>query len=89
MMLDLLYHEYKNKPVGIAGVSCGSFAGSRMIGDLHKFCLCVGMLPIQPSLYFGGVRDLFEDSGKIKDEKYHARLERFLKELEWIAKKLR
>jgi NAD(P)H-dependent FMN reductase len=89
MMLDMLYQEYKNKPVGICGVSRGSFSGARMIGMLHNFCLCVGMVPIQSSLYFGGVRDLFEESGKIKDEKYHARVERFLKELEQIAGKLK
>jgi NAD(P)H-dependent FMN reductase len=89
MMLDLLYQEYKSKPVGICGVSRGSFAGARMIAKLHDFCLCVGMIPIQSSLYFGGVRELFEDSGKIKDEKYHSRVERFLSELEGMAKKLK
>jgi hypothetical protein len=60
-----------------------------MIEKLHDFCLCVGMVPIHSSLYFGNVETLFEDSGRIKDEKYFSRAERFLKELEWMAGKLK
>jgi NAD(P)H-dependent FMN reductase len=89
MMLDMLYSEYKNKSVGVCGVSRGSFSGARMMGKLKDFCLCVGMIPIQASLYFGNVETLFEESGKIKDEVYNGRAERFLKELEWMAGKLK
>jgi len=88
MMLDMLYKEYKNKPVGICGVSNGNFAGARVMGKLKDFCLCVGMVPIQMSLYFGNIEDLFDESGKIADEKYNDRAERFLKELEWLSEKL-
>ena len=89
MMLDMLYKEYKSKPVGICGVSNGTFAGARMMGKLKDFCLCVGMVPIQSALYFGNVESLFDESGKITDEKYFARAKRFLDELSWWTNKLK
>lgn len=89
MMLDMLYKEYKGKPVGICGVSNGMFAGARMMGKLKDFCLCVGMVPIQASLYFGNVEELFDENGKIKDDKYFPRVQRFLDELRWFADKMK
>jgi NAD(P)H-dependent FMN reductase len=88
MMLDMLYEEYKNKPVGICCVSGGSFGGARMLGKLRDLCLCVGMVPIQATLYFGNVMNLFDDQGNMLEEKYLSRTRRFLDELVWFAKKL-
>lgn len=89
MMLDMLFKEYKNKPVGICGVSGGPFAGARMMGKLKDLLLCVGMVPIQSALYFGNVADLFDGSGRVKDEAYFRRAKRFLDELKWWAEKLK
>jgi hypothetical protein len=38
---------------------------------------------------FSKVRDLFDDAGQLRDESYLKRIDKFLKELIWMAKVLR
>ena len=86
MMLDLFYKQYFYKPVGICGVSSGSFGGARMIKHLQQVCTALHMLPIGESLYFSKVQELFDDNGRIQDEKYKERIIKFLDELTVVAK---
>ena len=70
MMLDMLFPEYANKPVGICGVSAGGLGGARAVEQLKLIGIGYKMLPIRESLYFSTVQDLFDEDGKIKDESY-------------------
>ncbi len=82
MMLDLLNRQdYAMKPVGICGVSSGSYGGSRMIEQLKLVCVELMMIPIRDSVFFCNVEELFEENGKIKDDSYHSRAKKFIDSL--------
>lgn len=89
MMLDMLYEEYFGKPVGICGVSSGTFGGARMIEQLVQICVRFHMLPTGEVLYFPRVQDLFDENGAIKKEAYHERARKFFGVLTGYAEALR
>lgn len=89
MMLDMLYKEYARKPVGICGVSGGGMGGVRGVEQLRLFCITFRMVPICEALYFSNVKELFDEKGAIKEEKYYKRTKKFLEELVWHAKALK
>lgn len=89
MMLDMLYTEYKRKPIGICGVSGGGLGGVRAVEQLRLLAVNFGMVPLQEALYFSIVQDLFDEQGAIKDSSYDERVKKFLDELLWYAKALK
>jgi len=89
MMLDMIYSQYSQKPVGICGVSSGKMGGSRMVEQLKLVCIKFHMIPISESLYFPEVQNLFDQNNVIKDKAYTNRVKNFLDELLWYAKALR
>lgn len=89
MMLDMLYQQYFNKPVGMCGVSAGPVGGARAVEQLRQVCVELHMVPIREALYFPFVQNLFDAGGKIKDNTYYDRVKKFLGELLWYAKALK
>ena len=87
MMLDLLYKEYAQKPIGFCGVSAGGLGGARVVEQLRLVSIEFHMIPIREAMYFSSVQDLFEENGKIKDESYSPRITKFLNELVSYIKK--
>ncbi len=88
MMLDMLYKEYARKPLGIVGVSSGGLGGVRMVEQLRLVSVEYHMVPIREAVYFSGVQDLFDQSGKIQDDSYGRKIARLLEELVWYGKVL-
>jgi NAD(P)H-dependent FMN reductase len=89
-VLDSCLKEYIHKPVGIAGVSGGAFGGARMIQNLLPVMRELGLVTIFWDLSFTKVHELFDAQGKLKDPAaYGPRVDKFLKELLWMAKVLR
>ncbi len=89
MMMDMLYKQFHDKPVGICGVSAGGLGGARMVQMLRTVCIAFHMIPINNAVYFSNVQGLFDNKGKIKDKAYHERVEGFLEELMVYAEKMR
>jgi NAD(P)H-dependent FMN reductase len=87
--LDTCLKEYIHKAVGICGVSAGPFGGTRVIENLLPVMRELGLVTIFWDVNFGNVGSLFDDSGKLLDEAYLKRTDKFLKELIWMAKVLR
>lgn len=88
-VLDSCLKEYIHKPAGIAGVSAGPFGGARGIQSLVPVLRELGLVPIFWDLNFGTVAKTFDESGKLLDEAYYRRADKFLEELIWMAKTLR
>jgi len=88
-VLDSCLKEYIHKPVGIAGVSAGALGGARVIEHLLPVMRELGLVTIFTDMNFSKVRDLFDDAGQLRDESYLKRIDKFLKELIWMAKVLR
>ncbi|MAG44342.1 FMN reductase [bacterium] len=91
IMLDMLYNQYKNKPVGICAISAGN-GGTRVADKLKLLALTLQMIPISKTLYFPKVQNLFNGWNRhkeIADEDYYEQVREFLHELTFLAKKIK
>jgi NAD(P)H-dependent FMN reductase len=88
-VLDSCLKEYIHKAAGIVGVSAGPFGGIRAIQDLIPVIRELGLVNIFWDVNFGTVSKVFDDSGKLLDEAFVSRSDKFLNELIWMAKTLR
>jgi NAD(P)H-dependent FMN reductase len=87
--LDMNLEEYIHKAVGICGVSAGAFGGARAIEALLPVMRELGLVTIFWDVNFGNVQKLFDDQGRLLDQSYVRRLDKFLNELIWMARVLR
>jgi NAD(P)H-dependent FMN reductase len=88
-VLDTNLKEYIHKAVGICGVSAGGFGGTRVIQNMLPIMRELGLVTIFWDGNFSSVGKLFGEDGKILDASYGRRLEKFFKELIWMATVLR
>src|SRR5262249_18558021 len=88
-VLDSCLKEYIHKAVGIVGVSAGPFGGARVIENLLPVMRELGLVTIFWDVNFSSVQKAFSAEGKLLDESYIRRIDKFLKELIWMAKTLR
>ena len=88
-VLDSNLKEYIHKAVGICGVSAGGFGGTRMIENLLPVLRELGLVTIFWDGNFSGAQKLFDADGKLLDEAYIKRVDKFLGELIWMSKVLR
>ena len=88
-VLDSCLKEYIHKAVGVVGVSAGPFGGARGIQDLLPVLRELGLVTIFWDVHFAAVQDLFDESGSLRDQAYLHRIDKFLKELIWMARTLR
>ncbi len=87
--LDMNLKEYIHKVVGICGVSAGRFGGARVIEQLLPVVRELGLIAIFEDVNFGTVQNLFDEKGKLLDQDYIRRVDKFLNELIWMARVLR
>ena len=88
-LLDTNLKEYIHKAVGICGVSMGGFGGTRVIENLLPVLRELGLVTIFWDGNFSAAHKLFDADGRLLDQSYVARIDKFLKELIWMAKVLR
>lgn len=88
-VLDSCLREYIHKAVGIVGVSSGPWGGTRVIENLLPVIRELGLVNIFWDVNFANVHKVFDPNGKLVDMRYISRIDKFLKELIWMAKTLR
>jgi NAD(P)H-dependent FMN reductase len=88
-VLDTNLKEYIHKAVGICGVSAGGFGGTRVIQNLLPVMRELGLVTIFWDGNFSSVHNLFDARGTLLDPTYLKRIDKFIKELVWMAKVLR
>ena len=88
-VLDSCLKEYIHKAVGIVGVSAGPFGGSRVIQNLLPVMRELGLVTIFWDVNVSNVHKVFDEQGKLLDDAFIRRIDKFLKELIWMAKTLR
>jgi NAD(P)H-dependent FMN reductase len=87
--LDMNLTEYIHKAVGICGVSAGPMGGARVIENLLPVMRELGLVAIFEDVNFGHVGKLFDEQGKLLDQNYIRRVDKFLDELIWMSRVLR
>jgi NAD(P)H-dependent FMN reductase len=88
-VLDTNLKEYIHKAVGIVGVSAGPWGGTRVIQSFLPVMRELGLVNIFWDGNFSNVHKAFDESGKLLDESYIRRLDKFIKELIWMSRVLR
>lgn len=88
-VLDTNLKEYIHKAAGIVGVSAGVFGGARVIQNLIPVLRELGLVTIFWDVNFTTVGSRFDDDGKLLDESFLPRIDKFLDELLWMAETLR
>jgi NAD(P)H-dependent FMN reductase len=88
-VLDSCLEEYIHKAVGIVGVSSGPFGGARVIENLLPVMRELGLVTIFWDVNFSSVQTAFSKGGELVDQSFIRRVEKFLKELIWMAQTLR
>ncbi len=87
LMLDLLYKEYRGKPLGICGVSSGPLGGARAVEQLRLVAVELRMPLAREALYFASVGELFGESGKMKEPgPWEKRAAKLFEELSSLAR---
>ena len=87
--LDSCLNEYIHKAVGLVGVSAGPFAGIRVVQSLLPVMRELGLVTIFWDINIGQVGKVFADDGRLLDEAFVRRSDRFIRELIWMCKVLR
>ena len=88
-VLDSCLKEYIHKAAGIVGVSAAVFGGSRMIENFQPVLRELGLVSIFWDVNFGAIGKVFDRDGRLLDQAYMVRTDKFLNELIWMAKVLR
>ena len=70
-------------------MSAGPFGGARGIQDLLPVLRELGLVTIFWDVNFCNVQSVFDGNGNLLDQAYLSRIDKFLKELVWMAKTLR
>ncbi|RZK58713.1 MAG: NAD(P)H-dependent oxidoreductase [Pedobacter sp.] len=82
--IDLLYAEWKRKPIAIATVSAGAFAGTQVITSLQFSLWKIGALTVPAMFPVATIEKTFDENGKPSDvEATNKRASVFVNELIW------
>jgi NAD(P)H-dependent FMN reductase len=87
--LDSCLKEYVHKAVGLVGVSAGPFAGIRVVQGLLPVMRELGLVTIFWDINIGQVGKVFAEDGRLLDDAFVRRSDRFIRELIWMSKVLR
>ena len=81
---DLLYDEWKRKPIAIVTVSSGAFGGSQVITSLQFTLWKIGAWTVPAMFPVANVEKSFDQKGEpAEKESTDKRAARFLAELQW------
>jgi NAD(P)H-dependent FMN reductase len=87
--LDSCLSEYIHKAVGLVGVSSGPFAGIRVVQSLLPVMRELGLVTVFWDINIGQVGKVFAEDGRLLDDAFIRRSDRFIRELIWMSKVLR
>lgn len=88
-VLDSCLSEYVHKAAGVIGVSAGPFAGTRVVQSLLPVLRELGLVTIFWDVNIGSVAKVFAEDGRLIDQNFVRRSEKFISELIWMARVLR
>ena len=87
--LDYFLEEYYFKPSAIVSYSQGFFGGINAAQQLRLVFAELGAPSIPSSFSISRVSEVFDDNGKLVDERYDKTVMRFLDEFEWYIEALK
>ena len=88
-VLDTNLKEYIHKAAGVCGVSAGPWGGTRLVESLLPVLRELGLVTIFWDGNFASAHKLFDAEGRLLEQAYVRRIDKFLKELIWMSRVLR
>lgn len=73
-VVDLLYNEWRRKPVAIAAVSDGQFGGTQVVTSLQFSLWKIGALTVPARFHAANVREAYDETGVPKDKELTEKL---------------
>ncbi len=87
-LLDKEFESYKYKPVAMAGVSSGSFGGTRAVQMLVPVVRELGLIPFAKDVLVPRVQEAFDEEGNVVREALINSVDKACGELIWLARTL-
>jgi NAD(P)H-dependent FMN reductase len=87
--LDYFLEEYYFKPSAIVSYSPGGFGGINAAQQIRLIFAELGAPSIPSSFPISRVHEVFDEDGKLIDQRYEKRVVRFLEEFEWYIEALK
>jgi len=88
-MIDSEFDNYFHKAVAFGGVSSGAWGGVRAIEALNTTTRALGLVPTNMDIHFPRVQEIFDDNGKLLDDRYIERISKAWDELVWMTRALK
>ena len=88
-MLDSEFDNYFHKAVSFGGVSSGGWGGVRAIEALNTISRALGLVSTNGDIHFPKVQELFDDQGRLLDDRYIERINKAWVELIWMTRALK
>ena len=88
-LMDYFREEYFFKPAAIASYSGGPIAGMRSAVQAKIFLGELGIVTTKTMFGIPSIQSAFNTKGEPVDQSFHAKVKRFLDELEWYANALK
>lgn len=77
-VIDLLYEEWQNKPIGLAMVSSGDMAGAQATHQLEFILYKIGAEVVKNRFHVGNVGQNFLDDGTTSNDEFYQKNAKFL-----------
>lgn len=87
-LLDTLFPEYRNKVVGVAALSIGGWAGTRVVESLLPVLTALALVPVRP-MNFPTAGENFSEEGVPKNDVNYKLAQKFLDEVVWMGSALK
>jgi NAD(P)H-dependent FMN reductase len=87
--LDYFLEEYYFKPSAIVSYSPGGFGGINAAQQMRLIFAELGAPSIPSSFPISRVHEVFDNNGKLIDERFEMRVKRFIEEFEWFIEALK
>ncbi|MBI2589990.1 NAD(P)H-dependent oxidoreductase [Candidatus Berkelbacteria bacterium] len=88
MIMDTNLAEYRDKAVGLVGVSDGPWGGARLVENLINYTQTLGLKPLRTALYFPQAEKIIDPEGQLVNPNYLPRINRFFQDLILLAQTL-
>jgi NAD(P)H-dependent FMN reductase len=85
--IDYPKEQWVKKPISFIGYG-GAAGGSRAIEQLRQVAVELQMAPVRESLLIGGVWQVFDEEGRMKDQEFDLKVHNVLDQLLWWSQTL-
>lgn len=85
LLLDSLWDDYKDKAVGLVGVSKGTLGAARVIDHIKPVLIELKLHPIREAVYVAKVKEAVDDNHSFTDDKFNEYTKKMVDEISRVS----